>query len=157
MWLSIIKGFVKKKSQLGAKGNECEDALTKQWQESVTNIKSKNAADKICNSLKEPAKAAFQNDSLAHNTPTCSQTVHLVAPWCCHRNEPLLWGAARDVLWRVSRFLNMWSDHGTCQQLTIALVICTEGKEKKKKNVFVGCSSKTPQAGSRGLAEQVEQ
>lgn len=51
MWLSIGKGFVKKKSQFGAEGNELENALTKQWLEPIMNIKSKNAADNICSSL----------------------------------------------------------------------------------------------------------
>lgn len=98
MWPSIVKGFVKKKSQFGAEGNELENALAKQWLEPIVNTKSKTAANKICSFLKEPAKAAFQNDSPVHTPSTCSKTVHLVAPWCCHRIEPLLWVAACDVI-----------------------------------------------------------
>lgn len=97
--VSIVKGFVKKKSQFGAEGNELENALAKQWLEPIMNTKSKTAANKICSFLKEPAKAAFQNDSPVHTPSTCSKTVHLVAPWCCHRIEPLLWVAACDVFW----------------------------------------------------------
>lgn len=132
MWLSVGKGFVKKKSQFGAEGNELENALTTQWLEPITNIKSKNAADKICSSLKEPAKAAFQNDSSAHTASSCSKTVHSVALWCCYRNEPFLWVTACDVLW-VSWYFSMWLDHGACQQLTITLVICTE---REKKSIY---------------------
>lgn len=131
MWPSIVKGFVKKKSQFGAEGNELENALAKQWLEPIVNTKSKTAANKICSFLKEPAKAAFQNDSPAHTASTCSKTVHLVAPWCCHRIEPLLWVAACDVFW-VSWYFSMWLGHGACQQLTIALVICTE----REKSVY---------------------
>lgn len=129
MWPSIVKGSVKKKSQFGAEGNELENALAKQWLEPIMNTKSKTAANKICSFLKEPAKAAFQNDSPAHTPSTCSKTVHLVAPWCCHRIEPLLWVAACDVFW-VSWYFSMWLGHGACQQLTIALVICTERGKK---------------------------
>lgn len=76
MWPSIVKGFVKKKSQFGAEGNELENALTRQWLEPIMNTKSKTAANKICSFLKEPANAAFQNDSPAHTASTCSKTVH---------------------------------------------------------------------------------
>lgn len=86
------KGNEFENAHLGAKGNQFENALVKQRLESFTNIKSKKAADKTCPSLEEPAKATFRNDSPAHTALTSPKSVHLVAPWCCHRNEPLLWG-----------------------------------------------------------------
>lgn len=70
-----MKGLVKKKAQLGAKENEFEDPLPGQWG-SITGSKPKRAAEVPS----RPAKAALQTDSPAHTAPTCSETVHLVAP-----------------------------------------------------------------------------
>lgn len=135
--------FLKEKSQVGVK----ENGISRSISEAILLIYQASKIDKCRVSNLQFCKRAGHKCS--SSKMTCSswwvEFFQKLSTWwhrgAASRKSLLIWVKVQlraDFSWRVLRFLNMWSYHSTCQQLTIALVICP----REERKVCVGGPSK---------------